>query len=150
MQSTARTVPEYLAELPPERRAAVSAVREVILKNLPPGYEEVMDGMIGYVVPLKTFPAGYLGQKDVPLPYAGIASQKNHMAVYLMCLYGHRQTNDWFLSEYKKTGKRMDVGKSCVRFKKLEDLPVELIGQTIAKVSVDDYIAAYLEVKGGR
>lgn len=144
MQSGAATVDEYLAELPEDRRQAISTVRDEILKNLPQGYEEQMIyGMIGYVVPFSLWPAGYHCDPKLPLTYAALASQKQHMAVYLMNIYMTNDSESWFISEYKKTGKRMDIGKSCVRFKKLEHLPVELIGQAIARTSVQDYLDIY-------
>ncbi len=140
MQSKATTVAQYLKELPPDRREAISTVRDVILKNLPKGYEECMNyGMIGYVVPHSIYPAGYHCKPSDPLPFANLASQKGGMSLYLMTVYG--PLAGWFLAEYKKTGKKLDMGKSCVRFKKLDDLPLDLIGRTIAKVPVADYIA---------
>lgn len=144
MQSKAKTVKEYLAELPEDRRRAIESVRRVIRKNLPRGYKEIMQyGMIGYVVPLSLYPEGYLGDKKTPLPYAGLASQKNNMAVYLMNIYGDEKVERWFEKEYRKTGKKMDIGKSCVRFRRLEDLPLELIGKAIGLVPVKTYIKRY-------
>lgn len=144
VQSRAATVAEYLAELPDDRRQAIAAVREVILKNLPQGYQEVMSyGMIGYVVPHALYPPGYHCKPSLPLPFASLASQKNHMAVYLMSIYGHKPTESWFVKEYKASGKKLDMGKSCVRFKKLDDLPLELIGKAIARVPVEKWIAIY-------
>src|SRR5579871_7036261 len=117
--SKARTVDQYLGELPPDRRDAIGAVRKTILKSLPDGFEETMlYGMICYVVPHKLFPAGYHCDPSQPLCYAGLASQKNHMAVYLMTCYGDKETENWFVKAYKATGKKLDMGKSCVRFKK--------------------------------
>jgi hypothetical protein len=140
--SKAQTVAEYLAELPAERRAAITAVRAVILKNLDKDYEEGMQyGMIGYYVPHRVFPAGYHCDPKQPLPFAGLASQKNHMAVYLMCVYGDGKHAEWFRKEWAKTGKKLDMGKSCIRFKKLDDLPLELIGKAIARVPAKKYIA---------
>jgi len=151
MQRKAKTVEQYLAQLPPERREAISAVRKVILKNLPKGFEEgMLYGMIGYFVPHKLFPAGYHCDPSQPLCYAGLASQKNHMSLYLMCIYGHKETKDWFVKAYKATGKKLDMGKSCIRFKKLEKLPLELIGQTIARVSVAKFIEAYEKARQGK
>jgi hypothetical protein len=148
VQSKAKTVEQYLAELPPDRREAISAVRKVILKNLPDGFEEVMQyGMISYVVPFNLFPAGYHCDPSQPLNFAGLASQKNHMAIYLMCVYGHNETQGWFVKAYKASGKKLDMGKSCVRFKKLEDLPLDVIGQAIARVPVDKYIKAYEDAR---
>ena len=126
MRSDAQTVEAYLAELPDDRRAAISAVREVILENLPDGYEESMNwGMIAYEVPLSTYPDTYNGQ---PLSYAALASQKNHMAVYLSGIYMDEDAREKFERDYRATGKRFDVGKSCVRFRKLDDLPLPVIG----------------------
>jgi hypothetical protein len=138
MRSDAATVAEYLAELPADRRAAIEAVRKVILKNLPKGYEEAMNwGMITYQVPLKTYPDTYNKQ---PLAYAALASQKNNMAVYLMGIYGDTAARRKFEAAYRKSGKRMDAGKSCVRFRKLEDLPLELVGESIAAMDVKTFI----------
>lgn len=142
MQSKAKTVKEYLAGLPEERRAAIQAVREVIRKNLDKGYEEGMQyGMIGYYVPHKVYPPGYHCDPKQPLPFAGLASQKNHMAVYLMCIYGSHEQEEWFRKEWAKTGKKLDMGKSCIRFRKLEDLPLEVIGQAVARVPAKNYVA---------
>jgi len=138
MRSDAATVAEYLAELPADRRAAIEAVRKVILKNLPKGYEEAMNwGMITYQVPLKAYPDTYNKQ---PLAYAALASQKNNMAVYLMGIYGNTAARRKFEAAYRKSGKRMDAGKSCVRFRKLEDLPLELVGESIAAMDVTTFI----------
>jgi hypothetical protein len=146
VQSKAKTVEQYLAELPPDRHEAIYAVREVILKNLPAGLEECMQyGMIAYVVPFKLFPAGYHCDPSQPLCFAGLASQKNHIAIYLMTVYGHQETENWFVKAYRASGKKLDMGKSCVRFKKLEDLPLDIIGQAIARVPADKYIKAYEE-----
>lgn len=149
MQSKSKTVKEYLKELPKERRIAIEAVRNVILKNLPNGYEEIMLGMIVYVVPLSRYPAGYLGKKDVPLPFAGLASQKNHMAVYLMNIYAERDAEQWFKKAYKESGKKMDIGKCCVRFRKLEDLPLDVIGKAVARTSVSAFIKMYEASRSG-
>ena len=131
MRSEAKTVDAYLAQLPEDRRAAISAVREVILENLPDGYEESMNwGMIAYEVPLSTYPDTYNGQ---PLAYAALASQKNHMAVYLSGIYMDQKAREKFERDYRATGKRIDVGKSCVRFRKLEDLPLPVIGEAICR-----------------
>ncbi len=140
MRSEASTVDQYLAELPDDRRQAIEQVRGVVRRNLPAGYEEAMNwGMITYQVPLETYPDTYNKQ---PLMYAALASQKNHMAVYLSGIYTSDVARKRFETAYKATGKRFDVGKSCVRFKKLEDLPLDLIGQTIASMKVKDLIAA--------
>lgn len=139
MQSDATTVADYLAGLPADRRAALEAVRQTILANLPVGYEEAMNwGMITYQVPLARYPDTYNGQ---PLAYAGLASQKNHMAVYLIGLYADDRAREQFETAYRATGKRYDVGKSCVRFKKLDDLPLALIGESIAWLGVEEFVA---------
>ncbi len=141
MQSNATTVTEYLDELPPERRAAIAAVRDTILANLPDGYEEAMNwGMITYQIPLETYPDTYNGQ---PLQYAALASQKRHMAVYLTAVYASDEAREAFLDDYRATGKKLDVGKSCVRFKRLDDLPLALIGKTIAATAVEEFVARY-------
>ena len=134
MQSNAKTVEEYLTGLPDDRREQIIKVREVIIKNLPKGYEEVMNwGMITYQIPLEKYPETYNKQ---PLMYAALASQKNHMAVYLMGIYSSEKMRTDFEEKYKASGKKMDLGKSCVRFKKIENLPLELIGEAISSIEV--------------
>ena len=141
MRSDAKTVSQYLKELPPERKKALSVVRRIMRANLPKGYEEKMNwGMITYQIPLKRYPQTYNGQ---PLMYAALGSQKNHMAVYMMSVYGDNKLKEWFEKEFAKTGKKLDMGKSCIRFKKIEDLPLDLIGKAISKVPVEQYIAYY-------
>jgi hypothetical protein len=138
MKSMAKSVEEYLAELTSERRTAIEAVRKAILENLPQSYKEVMNwGMITYEVPLSVYPDTY---NRKPLMYAALASQKNHMAVYLTGIYMDDQVRRDFENKYRSTGKRYDVGKSCVRFRKLEDLPLPLIGEAIAACEVDDFV----------
>lgn len=142
MTSKATSVAEYLRSLPEDRRAAISTVRKVILDNLPKGFVECMNyGMIGYVVPHSIYPPGYHCNPKLPLPFAGLASQKNYMALYVMTVYGHSPTEKWFRQAWAATGKKLDMGKCCVRFKKLEDIPLEVIGQLISRVSVKKYIA---------
>ncbi|MBI2824674.1 MAG: DUF1801 domain-containing protein [Planctomycetia bacterium] len=142
MQSKATTVREYLAELPEDRRRAIAAVRAVILKNLDKDYEEGMQyGMIGYYVPHRVYPAGYHCDPRQPLPFACLASQKNHMSLYLMSLYGSKAHLKWFEKAWAKAGKKPDMGKSCVRFKKLEDVALDVIGEAIARVPAKKYIA---------
>jgi len=141
MRSDAATVEEYLAELPDSRREAISTVRTVILENLPDGVEEAMNwGMIAYEIPLSRYPNTYNGE---PLLYAALASQKNHMAVYLHSIYADPETRTLFEESYRASGRRMDVGASCVRFRKLEDLPLDVIGNAVAAVDVDGYITRY-------
>jgi hypothetical protein len=141
MQGSAKTVQEYLKELPADRREAINAVRGVILANLPKGYEECMSyGMIGYVVPHSIYPKGYQCNPKVPLPFVNLGSQKNHMAFHLMCCYGDPKLKAWFEKAWKGAGKKFDMGGGCVRFKALEDVPLEVIGQLVAKLPVDVYI----------
>ena len=138
MKSDANTVQEYLTDLPPERRRTIEKVREIILKNLPKGYEEVMNwGMITYQVPLEVYPDTYNGK---PLMYAALANQKNHMAVYLTGIYMNEDRRNEFEQAYKNTGKRYDVGKSCVRFRSLDDLPLPLIGNSIKAMKMDEFV----------
>jgi hypothetical protein len=144
MQSKAKTVEQYLAELPEDRRKAINAVREVILKNLDKsGYEEGMGyGMISYHIPHRIYPAGYHCDPSMPVPYAGLASQKNYMSVYLMSIYGDGET--WFRDEWAKTGKKKpDMGKCCVRFKSIDDIPLELIGRAIKSMPAKKYLEYY-------
>ncbi|HMR55159.1 MAG TPA: DUF1801 domain-containing protein [Candidatus Doudnabacteria bacterium] len=146
MQSKALTPKKYLDQLPKEQRKELEVVRKVILKHLPKGYKETMQyGMISYVVPLSLYPDGYLNKKDTPLPYASLASQKNHMSVYLMNIYSDQngKTESWFKKEYLASGKKMDIGKSCVRFKKVDDLPLDVIGKAIALTPVSKFIKQY-------
>ena len=142
MQSKANSVEQYLNGLPEDRKESLSIVREAIVKNLPTGYVEVMNwGMITYEVPLETFPDTYNGK---PLMYVALASQKNHMSVYLMGCYMSPEIRKKFENAYKQSGKKFDAGKSCIRFKKEEDLPLELIGKTIGSMSVEQFIENYL------
>ncbi len=144
MISKASTVKEYLDELPDDRRKAISTVRAVIRKNLGKGYKEGMQyGMIGYFVPHSVYPDGYHCDPKQPLPFASLASQKNHMAIYLMCIYSSREHETWFRKAWAETGKKLDMGKSCVRFKKIENVALDVIGEAIARVPVADYIATY-------
>ncbi len=141
MQSSAKTVQEYLQELPADRRASINAVRGVILANLPKGYEECMSyGMIGYVVPHSIYPKGYQCNPKLPLPFVNLASQKNHMALYLLCCYGDPKLKAWLEKAWKDAGKKFDMGGGCLRFKNLEDVPLEVIGQLVASLPVDVYI----------
>lgn len=142
MQGMVTTVDEYLAELPADRRAALEAVRNVILANLGPGFREGMQyGMIGYFVPHEVYPPGYHCDPKQPLPFAALASQKNYMSLYLMC--GDSKVNDELVKAWAKTGKKLDMGKSCIRFKGVEDLALEVIAKTIGSVSVKNLIAMY-------
>ena len=144
--SNARTVDEYIAELPEDRRTAVEAVRNVVRENLSDGFQEGMQfGMIGWYIPLERFADTYNGQ---PLGLAGLASQKNYMSLYLNAVYGDRDTERWFRERYAESGKTLNMGKSCVRFKRVEDLPLDVIGETIARTGVDRYLEQYREARG--
>jgi hypothetical protein len=148
MHSDATTVDDYLAGLPDDRRTALAAVREVILASLPPGIVETIDwGMISYEVPLSTYPDTYNGR---PLLFAALASQKNHMAVYLTALYANEALRVAFEDDYRATGRRLDMGKSCVRFRTLDDLPLDLVGRAIAACSAEGLCAAHDAMAAGR
>ena len=139
--SKAATVEEYLAELPPERREVVSKVRELVRRNLPKGYNEAMSsGMISYGLPLSRYPNTYNGQ---PLGYVALAAQKNYYALYLMGPYMDSEQAKQLADAFTKAGKKMDMGKSCLRFKKLDDLPLDAVGRIIAGMPPDDLIAHY-------
>jgi len=141
------TIAEYLASLPDDRRKAIEAVRKTIKKNLPKGYAEgIQYGMIGYFVPHSIYPDGYHCDPSQPLPFASLASQKNHMAIYLMSVYSDEAQKDWFVKAWKATGKKLDMGKSCVRFKKIEDVPLDVLGEAIKRVPVKAYIEQYESV----
>ena len=146
VSSTATTVKEYLSGLPAERRRDIARVRSQIRANLPAGYKEMMQfGMIAYCVPLSRYPETYNG---APLLYAALAAQKNHNAVYLMGIYADADLRTWFEAGYKASGKKLDVGKSCVRFRTLDDLPLKLIGEAIAKMPAEKFIALYEDARG--
>ena len=142
MQSKAKTVNEYLKEIPAERIEPMKKLRKTILDNLPKGFEEGMSyGMIGYFVPHSIYPKGYHCNPKLPLPFVNVASQKNFISFYHMGLYGSSKLLDWFLAEYPKHCKtKLDMGKCCVRFKKFDQIPFDLIGKLISKVSVEKYI----------
>jgi hypothetical protein len=147
-RSGAATVEEYLQALPEERRAVVATVRKTILRNLPKGYRECMNwGMISYEVPLERYPTTYNGQ---PLSYAGLAAQKNNYSLHLMALCMDAEMLRWFAEEFRKAGKKLDMGKACVRFRKLEDLPLEVIGQVIARATPDAFIARFEAIRQAR
>jgi len=148
VSSAATTVADYLKSLPKERSAVVSAVRSVIRKHLPTGYVESMNwGMICYEIPLKRYPETYNGQ---PLALAALAAQKNNYALYLMCVYQDAALLRTLKESFRKAGKKLDMGKSCIRFKSLDGLPLDVIGEFIARVPPDDFIARYEAVKGIR
>jgi hypothetical protein len=141
MKPRAGTVKEYLAALPADRRAAIARVRDVVNANLPAGYVEGMQyGMIGWAVPLSRFPDTYNKQ---PLGVAALASQKGYMSLYLTSVHGSAALATWFRKAFAAAGKKLDMGKSCVRFRSVDDLPLDVIGETIARVPVDAFIAQY-------
>jgi len=145
MQSQASTVEAYLTSLPQDRQEAIAAIRKAILKNLPAGFVEQMSyGMIGYVVPHSLYPAGYHCTPALPLPYINVASQKNFIAVYHMGIYANTKLLKWFTDECSKrlTGK-LDMGKTCIRFKKPANIPFDLLGELAGKLSVAEWIELY-------
>lgn len=144
MQSKAGTVEQYLASIPEDRREAINAVRKVILKNMPTGVEETMQyGMIGYVIPHSIYPNGYHCDPKQPLPFAGLASQKNHMSLYLFGIYMDSESATWLMKSASEAGKKLDMGKSCIRFKKLDSLPLDLIAKAVKRHSVKEFIKLY-------
>jgi hypothetical protein len=145
MQSSAATVDEYLASLPEGRRAVMTALRKAVKKNLPKGFKEVMGyGNMGWVVPHSMYPDGYHCDPKTPLPFLGLASQKNHIAVYHMGVYSSGSLREWFEAEWPKhSSKKLDMGKSCIRFRKPEDVPVALIGELASKMTPQQWIDLY-------
>ena len=145
MQSTAKTVNKYLEELPEERKASFSKLRNSILKNIPKGFvEEISYGMIGYVVPHSTYPNGYHCNPKLPLPFINIASQKNFFALHHLGIYANPELLDWFTNEYPKhSSLKLDIGKGCIRFKKFDQIPFDLIAELAGKMTVEDWIECY-------
>jgi len=145
MQSNATTVKQYLEELPQDRQAAMQKLRDIIITNLPTGFEERMSyGMIGYVVPRKTYPKGYHCDPKLPLPFINIASQKNFIALYHLGLYNQPELSTWFIEEYPKHCKnKLDMGKSCIRFKNINKIPYQLIAELVSKMTVELWITCY-------
>ena len=145
MQYKASTPEEYIAQIPNERIELMSHLRKVILENLPIGFEEGINyGMIGYYVPHSIYPAGYHCTPELPLPFMSIASQKNSINLYHSGLYADKDLYDWFVNEYPKySTQKLDMGKSCIRFKKIDKIPYELIGELCKKISVKQWIALY-------
>lgn len=148
MTSKATTPEQYIQELPEDRVEAIIKLRKVINDNLPKGFKETMSyGMIGYVVPHEIYPAGYHCTPNLPLPFMSFASQKNSVNFYHMGIYTNSELLKWFTSEYPKYCKqKLDMGKSCIRFKKLDQIPFELIGELVKKVTVEEWIATYESV----
>lgn len=145
MKSEAKTPDEYIESLPEDRKKAITELRKTILKNLPKGFAEGMGyGMMGYAVPHSIYPAGYHCNPEQPLPFMGMASQKNFIAFYHMGIYADKKLLDWFVKEFPKHSKsKLDMGKSCIRFKKADDIPYKLIGELVKKISVKEWIAKY-------
>lgn len=145
MQSTAKTPAEYIDSLLEERKSAIENIRKTVLDNLPEGFEETMGyGMLGYVVPHSIYPSGYHCDPKTPLHFISVASQKNFIAFYHMGIYADESLLNWFIAEYPKHCKtKLDMGKSCIRFKKMNDIPYELLGQLVTKMSVQDWISLY-------
>jgi uncharacterized protein YdhG (YjbR/CyaY superfamily) len=143
VKSSAETVEEYLNELPAEKRKVVKKLRDVILENLPEGYEETMNwGMISYEVPLARYPDTY---NNKPLMFAAVAAQKNYFSLYLTPVYQSSEREKWLREQYEKEGLKIDMGKSCLRFKSIEDIPLSAIGELISEVSVEEFIELYEE-----
>jgi hypothetical protein len=145
MQSKATSPQQYLDELPEDRKELIQKLRQQILDNLPKGMEETMNyGMLGYVIPHSVYPDGYHCDTKLPLPFMNLASQKNFVAVYSMVLYAKQELMDWFVSEYAKRCKyKLDIGKSCIRFKRMNDIPFDLIGELTGKISTEEWINIY-------
>lgn len=145
MNVEASSVEEYLGNIPEERREPMNKLRKVILENLPEGFrEELSYGMVGYVVPHEVYPAGYHCNPKLPLPFLSIASQKNFVAFYHMGIYADKELYDWFVGEYYKHSKyKLDMGKSCIRFKRIDDIPYDLLGELVRKMSAKDWIELY-------
>jgi hypothetical protein len=145
MQYKATSVEDYIDQLPNDRKEPMTKLRYTIFKNIPKGFEETIGyGMIGYVVPHSIYPDGYHCTPNLPLPFMNIASQKNFIAVYNMGIYSKKEVYDWFIVEYPKHCKRkLDMGKSCIRFKYLDDIPYDLIGKLASKITVDEWINHY-------
>ena len=145
MQLTATSIEAYLEEIPKERKEAFTKLREIILENIPKGFAEQMSyGMIGYVVPHSIYPGGYHCEPKLPLPFISIASQKNFIALYHMGIYANPELLNWLVAEYPKhSTQKLDMGKSCIRFKKIDQIPFELIAELVQKIAVEEWIACY-------
>jgi uncharacterized protein YdhG (YjbR/CyaY superfamily) len=145
MTSDAKTPEEYISQLPEERQEVILKLRKVILDNLPNGYEEQMSyGTLGYVVPHSLYPEGYYCKPETPLPFINLASRKNFVAVYHMGIYANKELMDWFIEEYPNySNRKLDMGKSCIRFKKIEEIPYQLIGELASKMTTKKWITIY-------
>jgi hypothetical protein len=148
MTSDPKTPEEYINALPQDRKDAISRLRKIILKNLPKGFSETISyGMLGYVVPHSIYPDGYHCDPKLPLPFMSIASQKNFVGIYHMGIYANKELYDWFVNEYPKhSNRKLDMGKSCIRLKKVEEIPYELIGELASKMTTDKWIEIYENV----
>jgi len=145
MQSKAITPQEYIDALPDDRKKAITELRKIVLENLPKGFSEVMSyGMLGYVIPHSIYPAGYHCDPKLPLGFMNIASQKNFIAIYHMGIYANKKLLEWFVHEYPKySTAKLDMGKSCIRFKKTDQIPYKLIGDLASKITVQEWIDMY-------
>lgn len=145
MQSNSKSPQEYVDSLPEDRKMAIEKLRKIIILNLPEGFQEEMSyGMLGYVVPHSIYPKGYHCKPNLPLPFMNIASQKNFIALYHMGIYADNELLNWFVAEYSKQVKsKIDMGKSCIRFKKMDEIPFELIGDLASKMTVSEWISIY-------
>ncbi len=145
MQYEAKTVDNYISQIPEDRKTAIRKLRKVILNNLPIGFEEGINyKMIGYYVPHSKYPDGYHCNPKLPLPFMNLASQKNFIALYHMGIYAKKELLNWFVTEYPKHSKRkFDIGKSCIRFKKMDEIPYNLIGELVTKMTVDEWVETY-------
>jgi hypothetical protein len=150
MKSKATSVAAYLKELPPDRREAIALVREMMLANLGEGFEEGMSyGMIGYFVPHRIYPAGYHCNPEQPLPFAGLASQKSHMSLYLMCVYGQSDLESQVRAGFELAGKKLDMGKACIRFKRVDDLALDVLGKLVRGLTLAKYVERYEQALAG-
>ncbi len=145
MKDDIGTVEDYIETLPQDRREVITKLRRIIQENLPEGFEECFSyGMIGYVVPLSRYPKGYHAKKGEPLPFLSLASQKNYIALYHMGIYAKDELEEWFRTEYaRRTSSKLDMGKSCIRFKSIQKIPYDLIAELCSKITVKEYIEAY-------
>ncbi|MCK8059178.1 MULTISPECIES: DUF1801 domain-containing protein [unclassified Fusibacter] len=152
MNIHASNIKEYLSQLPEDRRVVLENLRTVILEHLPEGFKETLSyNMIGYVVPHSIYPKGYHTDPTLPLPFINLGSQKNYIAIYHMGIYADQQLHDWFVTEYAKRCKyKLDMGKSCIRLKRMDDIPYDLIGELVEKITVDEWVTSYDSIKSKR
>ena len=145
MQYQATTADDYISQIPEDRKSVFETLRQTIIDNLPKGFEEgIQYGMIGYVVPHSVYPDGYHCDPKIPLPFMSIASQKNSINLYHMGIYSKPELYDWFVAEYPKySSRKLDIGKSCIRFKKIDEIPFDLIAELCTKMTIDEWINIY-------